>query len=66
MAETSEARGVTPSVTPRCGFCAAVLAPGRARLRCDGACRQAAYRRHHQRPSCDDAMTVEELLEVSP
>jgi hypothetical protein len=116
MAETSEARGVTPSVTPRCGFCAAALVEGRARLFCDSACRQAAYRRRHQGPapelvalpparpkestvyecdecgerlvgsqrcdecnrfarrvgpgghcpSCDSAVTVEELLGVSP
>ncbi|MGH9155425.1 MAG: hypothetical protein ACRD1K_06210 [Acidimicrobiales bacterium] len=36
------------SVTPRCGFCGAVLVGGRARLFCDGVCRQAAYRRRHQ------------------
>lgn len=35
-------------VTPRCEFCSAVLVGGRARLFCDGACRQAAYRRRHQ------------------
>jgi len=36
------------SVTQRCSFCAAVLVGGRARQFCDGACRQAAYRRRHQ------------------
>ena len=59
MAETSESRGVTPSVTPRCGFCAAALVEGRARLFCDSACRQAAYRRRRQRP-------VAELVALPP
>lgn len=43
-------------VTAVCGACGQPLGPGRARRWCSDACRQAAWRRRHQPPTCAPAL----------